>query len=510
MEFWRGSVFYEIYMKSFQDSNGDGLGDFVGLTSRLDYLADLGVNGIWLTPFYPSPQVDNGYDVSDYCEINPDYGNMTDFREFMKAADERGIKVIIDLVLNHSSTEHVWFKESRKNKTNSKRDYYIWREKPNNWESFFGGSAWELDDLTGEYYYHSFAKEQADLNWSNQAVRAEIEQILAFWLNEGVAGFRLDVINNLTLVLEFPDNPVVDGEMEHVYDRNQQGLEQALEDIASFCRKEREVFLVGEISSDKLPEIAKYSSEKMLDVTFNFNFGSVEQIDAKSVFTLLNEMETALNEGQWPTLFFGSHDMSRFLTRLADGNLSKTKLLAFLMLTAKGVPFIYYGEEVGLPDLPFSSVKEMRDIQGTNAYYQALKTGSNEEDALKIAIGKTRDKARGPMVFPDKRPFTLDEPWIKMASLKEEETLSMWQFYKTLLAFRKAHDFKEKEYAFLRLDGEILSYQRGEFLFLLHFGEGKVLYPLSGQKQLVFGEADMLETGIRLGAYTGIALRVED
>lgn len=160
--------------------------------------------------------------------------------------------------------------------------------------------------------------------------------------------------------------------------------------------------------------------------------------------------------------------------------------------------------------MPFSSVKEMRDIQGTNAYYQALKTGSNEEDALKIAIGKTRDKARGPMVFPDKRPFTLDEPWIKMASLKEEEALSMWQFYKTLLAFRKAHDFKEKEYAFLRLDGEILSYQRGEFLFLLHFGEDKVLYPLSGQKQLVFGEADMLETGIRLGAYTGIALRVED
>ncbi|EMV4648263.1 glucohydrolase, partial [Listeria monocytogenes] len=181
MEFWRRSVFYEIYMKSFQDSNGDGLGDFKGLTSRLDYLVDLGIDGIWLTPFYPSPQVDNGYDVSDYCDINPDYGDMTDFRAFMKAADSRGIKVIIDLVLNHSSTEHAWFKESRSSKTNSKRDYYIWREKPNNWESFFGGSAWEMDELTGEYYYHSFAKEQADLNWANEAVRAEIEEVLAFW-----------------------------------------------------------------------------------------------------------------------------------------------------------------------------------------------------------------------------------------------------------------------------------------------------------------------------------------
>ncbi|MDT0016147.1 alpha-amylase family glycosyl hydrolase [Listeria swaminathanii] len=510
MEFWRGSVFYEIYMKSFQDSNGDGLGDFKGLTSRLDYLADLGIDGIWLTPFYPSQQVDNGYDVSDYCEINPDYGNMTDFREFMKAADARGIKVIIDLVLNHSSTEHAWFKESRMNKTNPKRDYYIWREKPNNWESFFGGSAWELDELTGEYYYHSFAKEQADLNWANQAVQAEMEQVLAFWLNEGVAGFRLDVINNLTLVLEFPDNPVVEGEMEHVYDRNQRGLEQALEHIATFCRKEREVFLVGEISSDKLPEIAKYSSKKMLDVTFNFNFGSVEQIDAKSVFTSLNEMETELQEGQWPTLFFGSHDMSRYTTRLADGNLIKTKLLAFLMLTAKGVPFIYYGEEMGMPDLTFSSVEEMRDIQGTAAYYQALQRGKAETQALESAIEKTRDKARGPMVFPDGKPFTSGEPWIKTASLQEKEALSMWHFYKELLTFRKEQDFKDKEYTSLKLDGEILSYQRGKILFLLHFGEGEVVYPFRGQGRLVFGEADMLETGIKIGAHAGIALRVED
>ncbi|EKM9526572.1 glucohydrolase [Listeria monocytogenes] len=510
MEFWRRSVFYEIYMKSFQDSNGDGLGDFKGLTSRLDYLVDLGIDGIWLTPFYPSPQVDNGYDVSDYCDINPDYGDMTDFRAFMKAADARGIKVIIDLVLNHSSTEHTWFKESRSSKTNPKRDYYIWREKPNNWESFFGGSAWEMDELTGEYYYHSFAKEQADLNWANEAVRVEMEQVLAFWLNEGVAGFRLDVINNLTLVLEFPDNPVASGEMEHVYDRNQSGLEQALEDIASFCRKERDVFLVGEISSDKLPEIARYSSKKMLDVTFNFNFGSVDQLDAKSVFTTLNEMETALNEGQWPTLFFGSHDMSRFRSRLASGDLVKTQLLAFLMLTAKGVPFIYYGEEVGMPDLTFSSVKEMRDIQGTAAYYQALQTGTDEKQALEIAIEKTRDKARGPMIFPDGKPFTLGEPWIKMATLPEEEARVMWDFYQALLAFRKENDFKEMEYTFLKLDGEVLSYQRGEFIFLLHFGEEEVTYPLQGNYQLVFGEAMMVENGIRMGAHTGIALRVEE
>lgn len=248
----------------------------------------------------------------------------------------------------------------------------------------------------------------------------------------------------------------------------------------------------------------------MLDVTFNFNFGSVDQLDAKSVFTTLNEMETALNEGQWPTLFFGSHDMSRFRSRLASGGLVKTQLLAFLMLTAKGVPFIYYGEEVGMPDLTFSSVKEMRDIQGTAAYYQALQTGTDEKQALEIAIEKTRDKARGPMIFPDGKPFTLGEPWIKMATLPEKEARTMWRFYQGLLAFRKENDFKEMEYTFLKLDGEVLSYQRGEFIFLLHFGEEEVTYPLQGNYQLVFGEAVMVGNGIRMGAHTGIALRVEE
>lgn len=221
-------------------------------------------------------------------------------------------------------------------------------------------------------------------------------------------------------------------------------------------------------------------------------------------------METALNEGQWPTLFFGSHDMSRFRSRLASGDLVKTQLLAFLMLTAKGVPFIYYGEEVGMPDLTFSSVKEMRDIQGTAAYYQALQTGTDEKQALEIAIEKTRDKARGPMIFPDGKPFTLGEPWIKMATLPEKDAQMMWGFYQALLAFRKENDYKEMEYTFLKLDGEVLSYQRGEFIFLLHFGEEEVTYPLQGNYQLVFGEAMMVENGIRMGAHTGIALRVEE
>ncbi|MBM5695000.1 glucohydrolase [Listeria seeligeri] len=510
MEFWRGSVFYEIYMKSFQDSNGDGLGDFKGLTSRLDYLADLGIDGIWLTPFYPSPQVDNGYDVADYCEVNPDYGTMTDFRAFMKEANKREIKVIIDLVLNHSSTEHAWFKESRSSKTNPKRDYYIWREKPNNWESFFGGFAWELDELTNEYYYHSFAKEQADLNWSNPAVQKEMEDVLAFWLNEGVAGFRLDVINNLTLVLEFPDNPTENGKMNHLYDRNQQGLEAALEHIAEFCRREQETFLVGEISSDNLTEIARYSSKKMLDVTFNFNFGSVEKIDAESVFASLNAMESELQAGQWPTLFFGSHDMSRFTSRLANEHLSKTKLLAFLMLTAKGIPFIYYGEEMGMPDIDFTSVDEMRDIQGISAYYQALERGDSLDNALEIAVQKTRDKARGPMVFPDGEPFTTGESWIKSASLPEKEAKSMWEFYQALLTFRKENDFKEKEYSYLKLDGELLSYRRGNFLFFIHFGSEPVIYTPKEKTTLVFGNAMIEKTSISIAAYSGIALRVED
>ncbi|MBC1473319.1 glucohydrolase [Listeria grandensis] len=473
LKWWQETVFYEIYMPSFKDGNGDGIGDFKGLREKMPYLAELGIGGIWLTPFYPSPKVDNGYDVSDYCAVDPDYGTMADLEAFVAEAHAYGIRVIADMVVNHVSTEHAWFMESRSSKANAKRDWFVWQDAPNNWESFFGGSAWEWDAGTQQYYYHSFAKEQVDLNWRNEEVRSEIWKVFDFWLAKGLDGFRLDVINNLTLTRNFPDNPVdASGEQVHVFDKDQPGMHEMMAEIGARIRARGDYFTVGEISSDKLEEIEKYAGMDGLDVTFNFNFGSVPSRD--EIVAELARMQQVYADGRMPTLFFGSHDMSRSWNRLADGREDVAQLLAMLMLTAHGVPFIYFGEELGMADFVPESLDEMRDVQGVYAYEQALMAGKSEVEALMLAQDKTRDKARAPMTWPEGFSDGAAS-WISQVTPDFERARRMYRFYQALIALRKTADFCEPGYRYFEADGEFLMYIRGDYLVCLNFGEARTI-----------------------------------
>ena len=470
-KWWNESVFYQIYMPSYADSNGDGYGDFKGMTQKLDYIQGSGVKGIWLTPFLTSPKVDNGYDIANYYEIDPTYGTKADFDIFLKEAHKRGIKVIMDMVLNHTSTDCKWFQESKKSVHNPYRDYYIWKDKPNNWESFFGGTAWQMDTLTNQYYYHKFDKRMADLNWSNPKVVAEVEMVLRFWLDCGVDGFRLDVINFLTTDGITTDNPMKDGVQEHGNDINQSGVSAAMKKIKSVVNEYDNRFVVGEIGSDKIEVLKKYQSPDLLDVVFNFNFGSIDKFSGQRIFDELESMEK--NMSNYPTLFFGSHDMPRMIDRLADGNSEKAVALAALILTAKGVPFIYYGEEIGMHNITAKSIEEMVDIQGKTQYQLALNKGKNAEEALLEGNKHNRDKSRSPMQWNSKAfaGFSTKKSWIKVnpdykevnvQNLEKKEN-SILKNYKELIALRN----KEKALQYGKYNK--LDYKDGQILFTRSF-----------------------------------------
>ncbi|MGO4820726.1 MULTISPECIES: alpha-glucosidase [unclassified Flavobacterium] len=443
---WKETVFYEIYMPSYKDSNGDGFSDFKGLTSKLDYIQSLGVKGIWLTPFLESPKVDNGYDVANYYQVDPTYGTVADFKLFLAEAHKRDIKIIMDMVVNHTSTASKWFQESRKSKDNPYRDYYIWKDQPNNWESFFGGSAWEFEPNTKQYYYHQFDTKMADLNWGNPKVVAEIQKMLRFWLELGVDGFRMDVINFLTTDAIAKDNPIKDGAQEHLYDINQKGVKKAMKAIKSVVNQYDNRFIVGEIGSDKIEVLKQYQSPDLLDVVFNFNFGSIKEFSAKRIFEELQSMEK--NMTNYPTLFFGSHDMPRLVDRLAKDKPERAESLAALLLTAKGVPFIYYGEEIGMQNITANSLEEIMDVQGRTQYTLALKEGKTTAAALKIGNEHNRDKSRSPMQWNKEAfaGFSNAASWIEVnpnystlnvASL-EKQTHSLLQAYKKLIAMRNS------------------------------------------------------------------------
>jgi len=497
-KWWKECVFYQIYMPSYADGNGDGYGDFKGMTSKLDYLKQLGVKGIWLTPFLTSPKVDNGYDIADYYEVDPTYGSKADFETFLKEAHKRGIKVIMDMVLNHTSTDCKWFQESRKSIDNPYRDYYIWKDKPNNWESFFGGTAWEKDTLTNQYYYHKFDKKMADLNWSNPKVVAEFQKVLRFWLDSGVDGFRLDVINFLNTNGITTDNPVKDGLQVHINDIDQAGVKNAMRIIKGTVSEYNNRFIVGEIGSGKIEVLKQYQSSDLLDVVFNFNFGSIKEFSSKRIFDELQSMEK--NMSSYPTLFFGSHDMPRMIDRLADGKPEKALALAALMLTAKGVPFIYYGEEIGMHNIIAKNLEEMEDIQGKTHYELALAKGKNPDEALLEGNEHNRDKSRSPMQWNGNAfaGFSTEKTWIKINSdykqtnvqdLANEEN-SILNSYKKLIALR--NNEKALQYGkYERLehkDGQILftrSFERDKITVVINFGSEKKISLSKGTKILL-------------------------
>jgi len=498
LPWWKETVFYQIYMPSFQDSNGDGINDFAGMTTRLDYLQSLGIKGIWLTPFLRSPKVDNGYDVADYYQIDPAYGTLENFRNFLNEAHKRNIKVIMDMVLNHTSTDSKWFQEARKSKDNPYRDYYIWKDKSNNWESFFGGGAWQLDSLANQYYLHKFAVRMADLNWSNPTVVKEIQKVLRFWLDLGVDGFRFDVINFLNTDDIMTDNPVKDGKIQAVYNINQPGVKKAIAIIKSTVNEYPNRFTVGEIGSDQIDVLKQYQSPQLLDVVFNFNFGSIPTFSVKRLFNELKSMER--NMSDYPTLFFGSHDNPRLMNRLANENNDRAEALAALMLTAKGVPFIYYGEEIGMQNITAGNYDEIADIQGKTFYQLAIDAGKTPTEALAEGNAHNRDKSRSPMQW-DKTPnagFTTGKPWIKVnenyATVNVQESSgqknSILNTYKALLALRdNEQTLQYGNYKKLERQGDIIRFTRAykgdEITVLLNFGKQRDIKLPKGAKILM-------------------------
>lgn len=481
---WKETVFYQIYMPSYADSDGNGYGDFNGMTDKLDYLKSLGIKGIWLTPFLKSPKVDNGYDVADYYAVDTVYGTLLDFKTFLNEAHKRDIRVIMDMVLNHTSTDCKWFLEAKKSKDNPYRDYYIWKDKPNNWESFFGGSAWEYDINSKQYYYHKFDITMADLNWQNPKVVEEVKNILRFWLEMGVDGFRLDVINFLTTDGVLQDNPVVNEKQQHVYDIDQAGVKHAMQGIKQVVAEYQNRFIVGEIGSDKLEFLKQYQSEELLDVVFNFNFGSIPSFSDEKIVSELKKMDQEM-EG-YPTLFFGSHDMPRMLDRLANGNIKRAEALAAVILTAKGIPFIYYGEEIGMQNIVAEQYNEIVDIQAKTQYKLAIADGKTAEEAILVANNSNRDKSRSPMQWDTTQfaGFSSSKPWIKISDnykqqnvevLKKDEN-SIYEVYKELINLKNKYKVLQYgNYKDLTVENNIVTFVRSlnnEFITtIINFGK---------------------------------------
>ena len=503
---WKETVFYEIYMPSYKDSDGDGYSDFKGITEKLDYIQTLGVKGIWLTPFLKSPMVDNGYDVSSYEEINETYGTLEDFKTFIAEAHKRGIKVIMDVVVNHTSTDHMWFQESRKSKDNPYRDYYIWEDQPNNWESFFGGSAWEYDVETQQYYYHQFDVKMADLNWKNPKVVEEVQDVLRFWLGMGIDGFRLDVINFLTTEGVTTDNPIgANGKQVHLHDIDQKGVKQAMKIIKKTVNEYDNRFIVGEIGSDKIEVLKQYQGSELLDVVFNFNFGSISEFSAQRIFDELQSMEN--NMSNYPTLFFGSHDMPRLRSRLAKDNPKRAYALAVLMLTAKGVPFIYFGEEIGMKNHIANSFSEIKDIQGVTNYELAIDEGKTLEEALIIGNEHNRDKSRSPMQWNSESfsGFSSSKSWIPLnpdyitlnVAQQEKDKESMLSKYRELIALRNAEPVLQYGYYDkLEMKDDCLHFVRSfngsEISVIINFGKAVTFDLPEGAK--IFLGSSILQT----------------
>lgn len=470
-KWWKESVVYQIYPRSFMDSNGDGIGDINGITSKLDYLKKLGINVIWLSPVYQSPNDDNGYDISDYQAIMEEFGTMEDFDRMLQAAHERGIKIMMDLVVNHTSDEHAWFVESRKSKENPYRDYYIWREgkngeAPNNWGSCFGGSAWEYDQATDMYFLHLFSKKQPDLNWDNEKVRKEVFDMMTWWLSKGVDGFRMDVISMISKVPELPDGTKGEGALYGDFGPsviNGPHVHEYLQEMRSRVLSEFDTITVGETSGVTVEEAVKYAAddESELNMVFQFEQNDLDngehskwnlkKIHLPDLKEILAKWQTRLEGKAWNSLYWNNHDQPRIVSRLGNDKEYRevsAKMLATCLHMMKGTPYIYQGEELGMTNVPFASLEEFRDIESINAYHEYTENGIiGEEDMLKFLCYKSRDNARTPMQWDNSANagFSEARPWIKVnpnyTEINAQEQLnrndSVFHYYQKLIALRK-------------------------------------------------------------------------
>lgn len=463
---WQSAVIYQIYPKSFQDSGARGTGDLKGIMARLDYLKTLGVDALWLTPVYVSPQVDNGYDIADYLNIDPAYGTMTDFEALLGAAHARGIRIVMDIVVNHTSTEHAWFKSALGDKNSPYRDYYIWKDPvdggvPNNWQSKFGGSAWELDPATGQYYLHLFAREQADLNWENPAVRAEVKNIIHFWAKKGVDGFRLDVINLISKDQAFPDDEVGDGRRFYT---DGPRIHEFLQDVSRDVFAPVGAMTVGEMSSTSLEHCQRYGAldGSELSMVFNFHHLKVDYpggdkwtkapFDFLELKRIFNHWQCGMHGKGWSALFWCNHDQPRIVSRFGDEGQHRVvaaKMLASTLHGLQGTPYIYQGEEIGMTNPGYQHIDDYQDVESRNIFAIKQAEGMSEAEILAILGAKSRDNSRTPMQWSaaPNAGFTSGTPWLKPAAnypeINAEAALadqhSVFWHYRDLIALRKAH-----------------------------------------------------------------------
>lgn len=456
MTWWKEAVVYQIYPRSFNDSNGDGIGDLPGIIEKLPYLKDLGVSVIWLCPVYESPNDDNGYDISDYYSIHSDYGTMSDMEDLIQLADQYGIKIVMDLVVNHTSDEHSWFRESKKSTDNPYRDYYIWRDPvnggpPNDMQSTFGGSAWQLDPETNQYYLHLFSKKQPDLNWKNPVVRQEIYKMMNFWLQKGIGGFRLDVIENIGK--EVDQKIVTNGPKLHDY----------IQEMNRETFGRYDVMTVGETWAAGINEAKLYShpDREEFSMVFQFEHITLDQekekwdlktLDVRTLKRVLSKWQTELDGEGWNSLFWNNHDTPRIISRWGNDQafrIQSAQLFATLLHLMKGTPYIYQGEEIGMTNLTISDIAEVDDIETINMYHDRLSQGYPKRDIIASINAKGRDNARTPMQWDDtaNAGFTSGEPWLKVnpnyikinvdADRKAPNSIFSW--YKKMIDLRKAN-----------------------------------------------------------------------
>lgn len=440
---WKESVVYQIYPRSFCDSNGDGIGDLNGITGKLDYLKELGIDVIWLSPVYKSPNDDNGYDISDYQAIMDEFGTMEDFDRMLATAHEKGIKIMMDLVVNHTSDEHKWFIESRKSTDNPYRDYYIWRPAkedgslPNNWGSCFSGPAWEYDKTTDMYFLHLFSKKQPDLNWDNPAVRQDVFDMMNWWLKKGVDGFRMDVISLISKEPGLPDKETgINGYATFNVSANGPHVHEYLQEMRQKALNNADTITVGECSGVTLEEAKKYarSDEKELNMVFQFEHMDVDsdekagkwttrKMDLRNLKKILTRWQKGLQDIAWNSLYWENHDQPRSVSRFGNDSDEyreiSAKMLATCIHMMQGTPYVYQGEELGMTNCPFNTLDNFRDLESINAFHELTEQGKMTEEDMMAAIGyKGRDNARTPMQWDDSAyaGFSTTNPWIMVNS----------------------------------------------------------------------------------------------
>lgn len=469
---WKEAVAYQIYPRSFKDSNGDGIGDIQGIISKLDYLKDLGIDVIWICPIYKSPNDDNGYDISDYQDIMDEFGTMDDFDQLLDEVHDRGMKLIVDLVINHTSDEHPWFIESRASKDNPKRDWYIWRDgkegkEPNNWESIFNGSAWQYDENTDQYYMHIFSTKQPDLNWRNPDVRNALYQMINWWLDKGIDGFRIDAISHINKEKGLADMPNPKG-LKYVpsFDKhmNVDGIHEYLRELKEETFSKYDIMTVGEANGVKVEnkeDLEEWIGEEKGKFNMVFQFEHLDlwratdnkTLDILGLKAALTKWQKALEHKGWNALFIENHDQPRRVSTWGDDKeywYESATALASMYFLMQGTPFIYQGQEIGMTNVKFQSIEEYNDVADKNRYRYKREEGISHEDIMKIIWASSRDNSRTPMQWSamENAGFTTGTPWLGInenyKTINVEQQLhdqgSILQFYKKMIAMKKAND----------------------------------------------------------------------